>query len=197
MTELTAVVMEQTTMYFAQRRPRELSQFKWVKNAKDPRRITPQEKWWRDTLGPLQESRFRRKPFERVDDPDFDYRFFDKSCEIKKRMWYPDKPCEIITGYDIRKILSDQISFKVSHSDILLQATDILTNFLRRVLMGRIVNPAVAYILGRLQIRQRVDTNFYQSIHLHTFTDAKQAKNRQLERMIEQMSLAGRSMLRR
>src|SRR3954447_4907614 len=112
-------------------------------------------------------------------------------------MWYPDKPCEIITGYDIRKILSNQISFEVSHSDILLQATDILTNFLRRVLMERIVNLAVAYTLGRLQIRQRIDTNFYQSVHLHTLTDAKQPKNRQLERMIEQMSLAGRPMLRR
>ena len=147
MVELTHTVIERTTMYFSQRRPQELGQFKWIIDAKDPRRITTQEKWWRDTLGPLQESRSRRKPIGRVDDPHFDYQFFDKSYEMEKQMWYSDKPSEVITGYDIKKILSDQISFKDSRSDILLQAADILTNFLRRILMGKIIDPAVAHNL--------------------------------------------------
>lgn len=112
-------------------------------------------------------------------------------------MWYPDKQGEPITGYDIRKILSDNISFKDSRSDILLQAIDILTNFLRRLLMCRIVDPAVAKILGRLQIHQRPAPNVFQSLHLMTFTTSERTENSQLGRMLKQMSLAGRSMIRR
>jgi Protein of unknown function (DUF3800) len=197
MTELTATVVERITMYFAQRRPRELGNFSWIIDAKDPRRITTQERWWQDTLGPLQESHSRRKPLGRVDDPAFDYRFFDKAYEFTKQMWYPDKPSEPITGYDIRKILSDRISFKDSRSDILLQAIDILTSFLRRLLMGRIIEPAVAKLLGRLQIHQRPAPNVYQSIHLLTFTTSEGTEGAQLGRLLKQMSLAGRSMILR
>ena len=197
MTELTAIAVERIAMYFAQRRPRELGSFRWIIDAKDPCRVTTQEKWWRDTLGPLQESRSRRKPLGRVDDPRFDYRFFDKAYEFEKQMWYPDKRREFITGYDIKKILFDQISFQDSRSDILLQAIDILTNFLRRLLMGRIIDPAVARALGRLQIRQRLAANVYQSIQLHTFTTNERTEGSHLGSMLRQMSLAGRSMIRR
>lgn len=197
MSELTSITIERITMYFAQRRPRELGHFRWTIDAKDPCRITTQEKWWRDTLGPLQESRSSRKPLGRVDDPDFDYRFFDKAYEFEKKMWYPDKPSEIITGYDIRKILSDQISFKDLRSDILLQAIDILTNFLRRLLIGRVTDPAIAQTLGRLQIHQRPAKGVYQSIHLLTLTTDGRSEQSQLGRMLKRMSLAGRSMLLR
>ena len=88
MTDLTAVVVEEASMYFSQRRPHELSKFGWTIDAKDPLRITTQEKWWQDTLGPLHESRSRRQPLGRVDDPGFDYRHFDKAYEFEKTMWY-------------------------------------------------------------------------------------------------------------
>ena len=197
MTELTATAVERIALYFAQRRPRELGSFRWTIDAKDPRRITTQEKWWRDTLGPLQESRSRRKPLGRVNDPSFNYRFFDKAYEFEKQMWYPDKQRETITGYDIKKMLSDHISFKDSRSDILLQATDILANFLRRLLMGSISDPAVARALGRLQIHQRLTANIYQSIQLLTFTTTERTEGSHLGSMLRQMSLSGRSMIRR
>jgi hypothetical protein len=195
MTELTAIMVERITMYFSQRRPRELGSFRWTIDAKDPRRITTQEKWWRDMLGPLQESRSRRSPIGRVDDPHFDYRFFNRAYEFKKQMWYPDKTRELITGYDIKKILADQIGFKDSRSDIFLQATDILTNFLRRLLMGEIIDSLVARILGRLQIHHRPAANIYQSIHLFSFTSSDRTAGAPLGRMLRQMSLAGRSMI--
>jgi hypothetical protein len=195
MNELTASTIERTAMYYSQRRPQELSSFKWTIDAKDPRRITTQERWWRDTLGPLQESHSSRKPLGRVHDPQFDYRFFDKSYEFEKLMWYPDRPRKLVTGYDIRKILSDRISFTDSRSDILLQAIDILTNFLRRLLMGRINDLAVAHALGCLQIRRRRD-GVYQSIELLSLTGGDQTEYAQLAKVLRQMSLAGRSMIR-
>jgi hypothetical protein len=196
MSELTAAVIERTAMYFAQRRPRELGRFRWIIDAKDPRRVTTQEKWWRDTLAPLQESRSRVRPLMRVDDPNFNYHFFDKAYEFDKLMWRPDKPRELITGYDIKKCLSDQISFEDSRSDILLQATDILTNFVRRLLVGRIVDPAIARTLGRLQINQRVSEDVHQTIQLLTLTTDTRTESAQLGRMLRHMSLAGRSMMR-
>lgn len=195
MNELTAIVVELTAMYFSQRRPRELGNFRWTIDAKDPRRITTQEKWWRDTLGPLQESRSSRKPLWRVNDHQFNYSFFDKAYEFEKMKWYPGRPRELVKGYDIRKIISDHISFKDSRSDILLQSVDILTNFLRRLLMGRISDPAVAHILGRLQICRRRD-NVYQSIELLALTGGDQTGYGNLTKSLKQMSLAGRSMIR-
>ena len=195
MNELTAIVVEMTAMYFSQRRAREIGNFKWTIDAKDPRRITTQEKWWRDMLGPLQESRSSTKPLGRVDDHHFDYRFFDKAYEFEKMKWYPDRPRERVTRYDIKKIISEQIAFKDSRSDILLQAIDILTNFLQRLLMGRISDPEVARTLGRLQIYRRRD-RIYQSIELLTMTRGDQAGYGHLARPLKQMSLAGRAMIR-
>ena len=183
-------------MYFSQRRPRELGNFWWTIDAKDPRRITTQEIWWRDTLGPLQESRSRKEPLGRVDDPRFDYRFFDKAYTFEKSMWHPDKPREVARGHDIKKIISDRISFRDSRADILLQTIDILTNFLRRVLLGRVADPTIASTLGRLQIRRRRE-GAYQSIEVLTLTGGARTNLSQLGRMTKLMSLAGRSMIRR
>jgi hypothetical protein len=196
MTELTAIVVEEAALYFSQRHPRELGNFTWTIDAKDPRRITTQELWWRDTLGPLQESRSRREPLGRVDDPRFNDHFFDQAYEFQKMVWHPDKPREPVTGYDIRKIISNNISFKDSRSDILIQAIDILTNFVRRLLIGRIYDPSVAPTLGRLQIYRRRE-GVYQSINLLSLTGEGRLASAQLARMIKQMSLAGRSMIRR
>src|SRR5262249_1410756 len=68
MKELVRIASEQVTLYFAQRRPRELAKFEWTIDAKDPRRITSQEKWWRETLAALLESASRREPFVTVKD---------------------------------------------------------------------------------------------------------------------------------
>jgi hypothetical protein len=54
MKELVRIASEQVTLYFAQRRPRELAKSEWTIDAKDPRRITSQEKWWRDMFRPIR-----------------------------------------------------------------------------------------------------------------------------------------------
>ena len=196
MSELTAVVLENTTLYFAQRRPRELGDFSWTIDAKDSLKITTQEHWWRDTLGPLQESRSRTRPLGRIDDPKFDYRCFEKAFTLKKEMWHPDRPREMVTGYDIKKIVSDRVEFKDSRSDILLQAVDILTSFMRRILMGRIVDQSVASTLGRIMICRRRE-GLYQSVELLSLTSYSGSGFPVLSKMVKTMSLAGRPMIRR
>lgn len=63
MHHLVWLVAEESSIYFAQRRPKELAEFEWIIDAKDPQRVTSQENWWRDVIGPMGESRNRRDPF--------------------------------------------------------------------------------------------------------------------------------------
>ena len=53
-----------------------------------------------------------------VDDPSFNYRFFDRSFGMKKEAWYPDSPPKLVDGYDIRKMITDHIAFVDLRSQI-------------------------------------------------------------------------------
>src|SRR5262249_6464713 len=150
LSELVWSTCEDVALYFAQRRPRELADFEWTIDAKDPRRITTYEKWWQDFLAPALESKSSRTPMICVDDTSFNYRYFDQSFETKKEMWRPNKPPEIVDGYDIRKMTTERLMFVDSRDEILIQAVDVLASFLRRLLGREIVSEAVAQALGRL-----------------------------------------------
>jgi hypothetical protein len=102
--------VEESTLYFAQRRPRELAKFEWTIDAKDPRRITKHEKWWRETLAPLLESASRREPIVSVDDPGFNYRYFDRSFATKT------DPPEIREGIDLKKLITERIALAGSRN---------------------------------------------------------------------------------
>lgn len=156
MRELVCIVAEETSHYFAQRTPRELARYQWIIDAKDVTE-TRQEKWWRDVLGPLIESRSEREPFGKVDDPEFDYRFLEKSYSFRKQRWRPDAPREEIEGVDIRKMFIQATQFADSKSDILLQAVDILASYCRRSLRADKVDPEVLHQAGRLQISRNRD----------------------------------------
>jgi hypothetical protein len=184
----------ESALYFSQRRPRELATFEWTIDAKDPRRVTTYENWWRDILAPALESRSRRDPMICVDDPSFNYRFFDRSFGMKKEAWYPDSPPKLVDGYDIRKMITDHIAFVDSRSEILIQAVDIVASFLRRLLAREIDDDAVARALGRLQIRQKRHRQL-QCIRLLTLAPFPGKRN-ELFKMVQTMSAASRSMLK-
>jgi hypothetical protein len=154
MRELVRIASEEVTLYFAQRRPRELEMFEWTIDAKDPRRITAQEKWWRGTLAPLLESASRRKPFAFVKDAGFNYKYFERSFTIKKQMWLPGRPPEMMEGNDIKKMTTERMAFVDSRSETLIQVVDVLTSYLRRLLAREISGDDVSQALGRLQIRK-------------------------------------------
>ena len=194
MRELVAWAVEDATMYFAQRRPRELVQFEWTIDAKDPKRISSQEAWWRDTLAPLLESRTRRQPMVFVNDPAFDYRFFDRKFSIRKEMWYPDQPRKIVDGCNIKKIMTERMAFLDSRSETLIQAVDILASFLRRLLSGQIVGDEITRALGKLQIFRKRGGQL-QSISLLSLS--RQPEDRTgLAITIRKMTSAGRAMIK-
>jgi hypothetical protein len=197
MSELVNSVVEEATMYFAQRRPRELAQFEWTIDAKDPTRVSPQEEWWRDVLGPLSESRSRTKPWGMVRDPSFDYRFLEKNFLVEKELWSPDRPRERTEGFDIKKMITDRMSFVDSRTETFIQAVDILASFLRRLLADKIEGEdvgTVARSLGRLQIiRNRGGKP--QSLQMLTISNAPHSQKR-LGGALRTMTGAARSMMK-
>ena len=195
MFEAVWTAIQLTTLFFAQRKPRELASFRWIVDAKDPMRITTQEKWWHDTIGPLGESRARRKPFIRVSDPSFDYRFFQRSFGMTKEMWCPDQPRQKVNGIDIKKLIIDQITFVDSKSDILIQAVDVLTRFTRRALTGAVHSDDALAALGRLQIYHK-RKEVLQSVYLLTLGPEQRARSG-LAARLKKMTAASRVMIKR
>jgi hypothetical protein len=194
MSELVATAVEENVNYFAQRRPRELGQFEWTIDAKDPTRVTPQEAWWRDTLAPLQESKSRERPMRFVREAAFDYSHFDKQFLFEKEMWSPDKPRQLTEGYDIKRMISERILFVDSRSETLIQATDILTSFIRRWLANTISDDKVTRALGRLQILKNVRGR-PQTLQLLTLSRKGGVRSSKLK--ANTMALAGRVMIKR
>jgi hypothetical protein len=195
MKELVRIASEEVTLYFAQRRPRELAKFEWTIDAKDPRRITSQERWWRETLAPLLESASRREPFIFVKDAGFNYKYFDRSFAIKKEMWLPDSPPKMTEGHDIRKMNTERMAFVDSRSEVLIQTVDILTSFLRRLLARKIADDDVSEALGRLQIYQRRKIKHAQSLRLLTLSDQAEGPS-ELFDVLRAMTRAARIMLK-
>jgi hypothetical protein len=195
MKELVRIASEEVTLYFAQRRPHELAKFEWTIDAKDPRRITSQEKWWRETLAPLLESASRREPFVFVKDAGFNYKFFDRSFAMKKDMWFPDRPPEMIEGHDIRKMITERMAFVDSRSETLIQAVDVLTGFLRRLLAREITDDDVPQALGRLQIYTRRKSKQPQSLRVLTLCPDSGGRS-DLFDILQVMTRAARTMLK-
>lgn len=195
LSDLVLTTAERDAMYFAQRRPSELERFEWVIDAKDPKRVTVQEEWWRQTLGPLGESKSRQRPFGRIDDPAFDYSYFDKIYRFEKELWWPDRPRERVNGIDVAKLISGSVSFSDSRSDILLQAIDILANFMRRSMNGEIEDTDVYRQLGRLQILTKRGGSL-QAMEFASFSNRPRYR-KGLGKIAGIMTRQGRSMLLR
>lgn len=197
MRDLVTTVAEEATIYFSQRRPKEIGCFEWSVDAKDPLKETSQERWWRDTLGPLLESHSVEDPMRFVQGDEFDYRYFHKAYEFEKEFWFPDRPRETLKGIDIKRLFSNNTSFNPSHSDILLQAIDILASFTRRILQGR-GTEEIARALGRLQIIKRRADGRLQNMRVLSLS--REGKSNQISddvaRLITIMAGNGRSMLR-
>jgi hypothetical protein len=195
MTELVCTAIDELVTYFSQRQPREIAEFDWVVDAKNPSGITNQEDWWRNTLGPLIEARSLREPIlHRVDDPKFNYVFFDRAFRLEKDMWFPDRPRERMVGSDVRKLLSDRITFAESGTDILLQAVDILANGTRRSLMGKLTGEQVLRSLGKLQILRNRGGG-PQTIQLVTLSDTSRVRSG-IGKPIREMAHSARTMIR-
>jgi hypothetical protein len=136
--ELVAIVLRHATLYYAQRMPRELEFFRWVIDAKDARQVTPWEEWWSLVVMPMLQSKFLSKPMwhltEGADYSHFDRKFSTELDEFHKSL-NPGRQSD--EGTDIKKIITDSFRFS-PQAEPGLELVDILTNAVRRGMMGNL-----------------------------------------------------------
>jgi Protein of unknown function (DUF3800) len=188
MHQLIWEVVTEAVNFFSQRRPRELSKFEWFVDAKDPTRITSQEKWWHEVIGPLGESRSLREPLWIVRDKGYDSSHFDRAFSIEKQARDP------VRGIDIKKLIVDHLSFVDSKTELLIQAVDVLTGFMRRALGSRTVERGLLRALGRLMIRRKRN-GVLQTVQLVTLGPSHTVPN-YLTARLQAIALSGRAIIK-
>src|SRR5262249_25748949 len=107
---------------------------------------------------------------------------------------FPGRPPEMIEGHDIKKIMTERMAFAVSRSEILIQAVDVLTRFLRRLLAREITGDDGSQALGRLQIHPWRKSKHPQSLRLLTLSDQAEERSELLD-ILPVMTSAARAML--
>jgi hypothetical protein len=195
MTQLIWECAQNAAMYFSTRKPEELARFEWKIDAKSPTGETKQEQWWKSVLGPIFESNAHHHQFISLDHEKADYSFFDRSYALEKRVWRSTGD-ELVSGFDIGKLIVKPTQFVNSRSDILLQAADILANRIRRCFQDVTFDDQTAVSLGRLQIRRsRQGTN--QVMKIITLTDHEQTTSDVVLHRLKLMYSSARSMFPR
>lgn len=136
--ELISNVLRYATLYYAQRMPRELEFFRWVIDAKDVLQVTPWEKWWSFVVMPILQSKFLEEPMwhlsEGADYSHFDKKFSTELDEYHKSL-KPDRDTD--KGTDLKRIMTESFRFS-SQAEPGLELVDILTNAIRRGMMGNL-----------------------------------------------------------
>lgn len=196
MSELVFQATQEIALYFSQRRPKELGKFKWFIDAKDPKELSSQEIWWKEMLGPLTESRTRNEPFGVYNGKGFDYSHFEKSFLLQKNLWYPDGTRKIAKGYDIKKLICNNVSFVDSRNEILIQVTDVLASYMRRILSNQITSFKAIECLGKLQI-MRKRAGQLQSVQMISLSKQRPVaanENKELAACLKNMTKCARPM---
>ncbi len=135
--ELINNLIRRGTLYYCQRRPRELGDFHWVIDAKDNSLTpTPWEKWWSLVVMPSLQTKFLRNPAILFRGGDYTYfRRFESPLAEYLVQHLPDVGKERPTVIDLKLLLTE--SFRVSSSaEPGLELVDIVTNAVRRALVG-------------------------------------------------------------
>jgi hypothetical protein len=124
--------------YFAQRFPRELAQFKWVVDGKEPMvDATPWEKWWSFVMFPYLQASSLRQPAGFLKDADWSHFAPLLHDEIPEYLLPHIEPSDRPRmSVDLRKVFGD---FRFStDAEPGLELVDIVTNGLRRAMVGHL-----------------------------------------------------------
>jgi hypothetical protein len=125
----------------------------------------------------------------------FDYRHFDRAFSMEKDMGYPNGPRQNASGIDIKKLISNHISFVDSKNDFFIQVADILTGFMRRALRARRVERKILLTLGRLMIGRKRQ-GVARTVQIVTLDEGQQAAPEHLSARVQTIASTRRSMLK-
>lgn len=135
--QLMKRILTNATLYYSQCMPKELGSFNWFVDAKNANvEKTNYEELWSTLLMPIMQSNFKLGQF---DEGDYSYfsRYdvaFEDMTEHQKCLRSKDS----IGATDIKKLISENLSFSDSESVIGLQLVDIIASAFNRAMNGNL-----------------------------------------------------------
>jgi hypothetical protein len=129
-------VLENASMYYSQRQPKELGAFHWVIDGKSPDGITTAEELWKNFSAPFIQSASLREPIGIFAEGDYSY--FDEKFGTKIPEYLKEHGVTSEEGTSLNKIMWEDIRFSRSNEDFGLQLVDVLVNATRRALIGNL-----------------------------------------------------------
>lgn len=190
LTEVVWNAFQNGQLFFCQRYPGELARFRWVIDAKGKDRITDYEKWWRQSVMPLVQSRSAREPVIHLKGGDYSaFRRNFPSVPVPEHLQTISRNSKTRAD-NVNAILGREMVFAASEAHVGLQIADILTNALRRSLSSRL-QPEGWTPLAKLLIRNRKG-----AIRLRNFGPRSGSVRTPYAKVINQLNRGGRSMIK-
>ena len=135
--QLIKRILENSTLYYSQCMPKELGSFNWVIDAKDSNvNKTNYEDLWSTLLMPILQTNFKLGQFKNGD-----YSYFTKYDVASEDMTDFQKSLRSknsIGATDIKKLISESLSFEDSSSIIGLQLVDVIASAFNRAMNGNL-----------------------------------------------------------
>jgi hypothetical protein len=133
--ELVDKIIRSSTLYYAQRIPKTLGRFNWVIDAKEKVK-TEYEKLWTTIVAAILEAKSLNDPMLQIEEADYsDFaRFYSNSKNGDHLKPYIKDQTKLLYGCNIKKIVTENLSFDCSTDNIGLQLIDIIANAIRRAL---------------------------------------------------------------
>jgi hypothetical protein len=139
MIDLLYRIMQDMIVYHCQRFPKELAEFHWVVDAKDPVVVTDWEDWWSKTLVIWLQAMSLERPGAMLPGGDFRHfkRFIFDELPAYLRDVAPPGDRTYGAGVDLQLMYRESFRFS-SDPEPGLELVDIVTNALRRGLVGNL-----------------------------------------------------------
>jgi len=191
---LAKKIVEHSTLYYCQRKPAELREFAWCIDAQNPQNISKYEDWWRKMVMPLLQTMSIEKPAPFLVGGNYSY--FNKNFSMPEVPEYLKKLIknEDSRVTDIKAIISKNLEFGVSEKHVGLQLVDIITNAIRRALIGNLKEEGWNTI-NKIMIFQKMQ-GIAQNIQLFNLSKNKPASPLEYTKIVRKIGSAGRSMIK-
>jgi hypothetical protein len=139
MIDLLHRVLEEMVNYHCQRNPKELAEFHWVVDGKEPTCVTDWEDWWSKTLVVWLQAISLKRPAVMLESGDYRHfqRFILKELPAYLQDHAPETDRRLGAGFDLQLLFRESFRFSTDVEPG-LELVDIVTNALRRALTGNL-----------------------------------------------------------
>ena len=133
--QLIGNIIHQVPAFWTLRVPKEILTYHWVIDGKAVGKVTNAEDWWSTTMLGLLQSRSHRDP---MISPDWvDYSVFNAKFQREMPDWLLEHLPGAEDGIDLKLLMKESFRFS-SDPEPGLELVDIVTNAMRRALMGHL-----------------------------------------------------------